>query len=293
MLIFGRVLTAMVTPFGRDLQLDLTQAAVLAKRLVDAGIDGLLVAGMAGEGMLLSRQERLDLLREVVEAVGGGAAVVAGTGAWSIQENIAMAREAEKAGADGILLDVPCGFIPPREGLRRFIGEVARAVRLPVMLHNNPSRAGSCLDPETVRLLAELDNVKSLLDSEGNLPQAMACKAGVNREFALYAGDDLLTLPMMAIGAAGVVSTAAHLVGRRLKELVEAAAAGRMDLAGRLNQELMPLAQALSPAAGPALTKAALNLVGIRVGGVRPPLVEAEEKDLAALRVTLRRFGLL
>ncbi len=289
----GRVLTAMVTPFDRDLQLDLTQAGILAQRLVESGSDGLVVAGTTGESPTLTHQEKLELFRVVVDAVGGRATVIAGTGSYSTAESIALTKEAEKSGVDGILLVTPYYNKPPQEGLYRHFSAIAGTTRLPVMLYNIPGRTAVNLSPETLGRLAQIENIVAIKESSGILAQTVEYRERTPRDFSIYSGDDALTLPMMAIGAVGVVSVAAHLVGRRIKEMVESAAAGRMEHATRINQELAPLFRVLFVTTNPIMVKAAVNILGLKVGGLRPPLVEATEKEIELLRGCMRQLGLV
>ncbi|MGE5549319.1 MAG: 4-hydroxy-tetrahydrodipicolinate synthase [Bacteroidota bacterium] len=293
MLEFGRVLTAMVTPFDQEGQVDLTQAGILAQRLVESGSDGLVVAGTTGESPTLTHREKLDLFRVVVEVVGGRAAVIAGTGSYSTAESLELTREAEKSGVDGILLVAPYYNKPPQEGLYQHFRAIARATRLPVMLYNIPGRTGVNIAPETLGRLAEIENIIAVKESSGNLSQTTEYREKTPRDFAIYSGDDLMTLPMMSVGAVGVVSVAAHLVGRRIKEMVEAEAAGKTEYAAKINQELAPLFRALFVTTNPIMIKAAVNMLGLRVGGLRLPLVEANAKELELLRGCMRQLGLL
>ncbi|MGE5527655.1 MAG: 4-hydroxy-tetrahydrodipicolinate synthase [Patescibacteria group bacterium] len=293
MLQFGRVLTAMVTPFDRDLQVDLAQAGALAQRLVESGSDGVVVAGTTGESPTLTREEKLALFRVVVEAVGGKAAVVAGTGSNSTMESIELTREAEKTGVDGILLVAPYYNRPPQDGLYQHFSAVAKSTRLPVMLYNIPSRTAVNLAPDTLGRLAQIDNIVAVKESSGNPAQTVEYREKTSRQFGIYSGDDAMTLALMAVGAVGVVSVASHLVGRRIKELVEYAGAGKFEQAARINQELAPLFRALFANTNPIMVKAALNILGFKVGGLRPPLVEATEKEQELMRGCMRQVGLL
>lgn len=290
---FGHLLTAMITPFDRELQVDLPQAGILAQRLVESGSDGLVVAGTAGESPTLTTREKLALFRVVVEAVGGRAAVIAGTGTQSTQETVELTRQAELTGVDGIMLVAPYYNKPPQDGLFLHFSTAARATRLPVMLHNIPSRTGVNIAPETLARLAEIENIKAVEEGGGNIAQAAEYRARTPRHFQVYSGDDALTLPIMAVGGAGTVSVASHLVGRRIKEMVEAAAAGKLEPATRINQELTPLFRALSATTSPIMVKAALNMLGHKVGGLRPPLLEANEGEIELLRSCLKQLGLI
>lgn len=290
---FGRVLTAMVTPFDEHLQVDLGQTKLLAQRLVETGSDGVVVAGTTGESATLKPEEKIALFRAVVDAIGGRATVIAGTGTYSTAESIELTKEAEKTGVDGVLLVAPYYNRPPQEGLYRHFRAVAEATRLPVMLYNIPSRTGVNITPETLERLAKVENIVAIKEASGNLTQTVEYRERVPRDFQIYSGDDALTIPMMAVGAAGVVSVASHLVGRQIKEMVEAVLAGKLEQAMRLNQELMPLFRVLFATTNPIMIKAAMNISGFKVGGLRPPLVEADEKEREILRNCLRQLGLL
>ena len=290
---FGRVLTAMVTPFDRDLQVDLTQAGILAQKLVETGSDGLLIAGTTGESPTLTHQEKIALFRVVVEAVGGRASVIAGTGSYSTAESIELTREAEKTGVDGILLVSPYYNKPPQEGLYQHFSAIARSTRLPIVLYNIPGRTGVNIAPETLGRLAQIENIVGVKESSGNATQTVEYRERVPRDFQIYSGDDAMTLPLMGVGAVGVISVAAHLVGRRIKEMVEAAVAGRMESAARINQELAPLFRALFLTTNPIMVKAAANMTGLKVGGLRLPLVEANDKEIEVIRGCLRQLGLI
>ncbi|MCL6549017.1 MAG: 4-hydroxy-tetrahydrodipicolinate synthase, partial [Alicyclobacillus sp.] len=204
-----------------------------------------------------------------------------------------LTREAEKTGVDGILLVTPYYNRPPQEGLYQHFRAVAKATRLPVMLYNIPGRTGVNLAPETLERLAKVENIVAIKESSGNLAQTVDYRERIPRDFQIYSGDDAMTLPMMAVGAVGVVSVASHLVGRKIKEMVEAVASGRLEQAARINQELTPLFRALFATTNPIMIKAALNISGFKVGGPRPPLVEANEKERELLRGCLKQLGLL
>ena len=213
----GSVLTAMVTPFKPDGSLDLEQAARLAAHLVEIGNDGVVVAGTTGESPTLTDKEKLDLFRAVVDAIGGRATVIAGTGDYNTEHSIHLTKEAEKLGVDGIMAVVPYYNKPPQEGLYRHFRAIAESTSLPVMLYNVPGRTSSNLLPETVERLAEIDNIVAIKEASGNMDQVSEIRRRTPAEFMIYAGDDSLTLPILALGGTGVVSVAGHLVGRRIR----------------------------------------------------------------------------
>lgn len=290
---FGRVITAMVTPFNKDFSVNYAEAARLAEWLVNNGSDGLVVTGTTGESPTLTRDEKLNLFRTVVEAVGGKAAVIAGTGSNSHEASVELTRAAEKTGVDGILLVTPYYNKPTQEGLYQHFTKIAEATSLPVMLYNVPGRTGCNMLPETVQRLSEVPNIVAVKEASGDLAQITRIISLVPEDFLVYSGDDAMTLPVMAIGGCGIVSVASHLVGSRMKEMVDAHLAGRVELAGRIHRELSPLFKALFAVTSPIPVKAALNMTGHNVGGLRLPLVEATETEREQLRGSLKKLGLL
>ena len=279
----GTVITAMVTPFDEGGEVKYSTAAELARYLVDHGSTGLVVSGTTGESPTLTGAEKLKLFRVVVEAVGGRAAVIAGTGDNCTAASMRLTREAASTGVDGILLVTPYYNKPTQEGLYRHFRAVAEATALPVMLYNVPGRTGVNLHVETVLRLAEIENIIALKEASGNLEQAAEICAQAPPGFSLYSGDDALTLPLLSLGAVGVVSVASHLVGPQIAAMIECFKQGRVVEATRLHLALLPLFKGLFVAANPIPVKAALNLVGIDVGRPRLPLLPLTGKDLAGL----------
>jgi len=283
----------MVTPFDKDLAVDYGRAAVLARRLVETGSDGVVVCGTTGESPTLTREEKINLFRTVAEAIGGKAMVIAGTGTNSTRDSIELSQAAEKAGVDGLLLVVPYYNKPPQEALYQHFQAVARATSLPVMLYNVPGRTGTNLAPETVARLAEIENVQALKEAAGSLDQVSELRRLVPEDFAIYSGDDSLTLPMLALGAVGVVSVASHLVGRRLREMIDSFVTGKVAEAARIHLELFPLFRSLFLTSNPIPVKRMLQLVGEDMGGLRPPLIPATPAETERLRTVLRQLGLV
>lgn len=289
---FGRVLTAMVTPFNERGEVDYQAAGKLALRLVESGSDGLVIAGTTGESPTLSSTEKLRLFSTVVEAVGGKATVFAGTGSNSTQQSIEMTKEAEKTGVDAIMAVAPYYNKPPQEGVYQHFKAIAEATSLPVMVYNIPSRTGINILPSTMARLAEIRNIVALKESAGDLNQAAEMVRVLPKEFAVYSGDDSLALPIMAVGGVGVVSVASHLVGRRIKNMVEAYSQGKTEEAVAIHKELLPLFKVLFITSNPIMIKSALNLMGINVGSIRLPLVEATEDEMGRLKSVLQGLGL-
>lgn len=290
---WGQVITAMVTPFTPEGKVDYARAGELAEKLVENGSDGLVVCGTTGESPTLTKEEKLRLFAVVAERVGGKAAVIAGTGNYNTAESIAFTQEAEKTGVDGILLVNPYYNKPSQEGLYQHFAAIAKSTTLPVMLYNIPGRTSvNCL-PETVARLAEIENIVAVKEASGDLAQIAEVRRRVPPEFLVYSGDDALTLPILAVGGAGVVSVASHLVGREIGEMITHFKAGRVREATALHLKLLPLFKALFILTNPVPLKAALAAVGWPVGGVRLPLVEAGPKETELIRSELAKLGLL
>ncbi|HAP93327.1 MAG TPA: 4-hydroxy-tetrahydrodipicolinate synthase [Desulfotomaculum sp.] len=290
---FGRVLTAMVTPFEKDFSVNFDLAGKLARYLVQSGSDGLVVSGTTGESPTLSSEEKIELFRVIVEEVGGEATVIAGTGSYDTAGSVNLTRAAERVGVDGLLLVAPYYNKPSQEGLYQHYKAVAKSINLPVMLYNIPGRTGVNVSPETVARLAEIDNIVALKEAAGSMDQVSELRRLLPDNFAIYSGDDSLTLPMMALGAKGVVSVAAHVVGPRLKEMVNAFLAGNFTLATQIHQELFPVFKGLFITTNPVPVKAALNLLGWQVGIPRLPLVKATVAEKESIKRMLSEAKLL
>tara|TARA_Y100001968_G_scaffold242752_1_gene226447 strand:+ start:6238 stop:7137 length:900 start_codon:yes stop_codon:yes gene_type:complete len=277
---FGRLLTAMVTPFDKEGKVDLPLAARLANHLVHQGSDGLVVCGTTGESPTLSWKEQHQLLETVRNAVGSEIKVLAGTGSNSTAEAVEATRDAAASGADGALVVVPYYNKPPQKGLEIHFRSIADAAPgLPLMLYNIPGRTGCSLDPETVKKLMECSNIVSLKAASGSIDEVTQLRLQCGSRLAVYSGDDGLLLPMLSVGAVGVVSVASHLVGRQLKEMIEAYLVGQGKLALRYHEQLQPLFKALFATTNPIPIKAALELTGWPVGSPRSPLLPLE-KDM-------------
>lgn len=290
---FGRLLTAMVTPFDKNLEVNLAQAKKLARYLVENGSDGIVVAGTTGESPTLTRDEKLELFRAVVEEVGGRATVIAGTGNYSTRDSIALTQAAEKVGVDGVMLVCPYYNKPSQEGLYRHFKAVAESTSLPIIVYNIPGRTGVNLLPATAARLAEIDNIVAIKEAGGSTDQVSDLRRLLPEDFVIYSGDDSMTLPFLALGAKGVISVVAHLVGPRLKEMINAFAAGNVTLASKIHRELFPLMKGMFITTNPVPVKAALNLLGWNVGGPRPPLVEASSEEKGKIQKLLEEIHLL
>ncbi|MGI3781770.1 MAG: 4-hydroxy-tetrahydrodipicolinate synthase [Janthinobacterium lividum] len=288
---FGRLLTAMVTPFRSDGSVDLDAAALLATTLVDQDAhDGLVINGTGGEAPTTSDREKADLVRAVVDAVGDRAHVVAGVGTNDTAHTLELAAAAEKAGADGLLAVTPYYSKPPQAGLVAHFRTLADATGLPVMLYDIPHRAGTAIASETLLQLSEHPRVVAVKDAKSDLVASSAVMAGC--DLAYYCGEDALTLPMLSIGAVGVVGTSTHFCGRRTRALIDAALAGEPAEALRLHRQLLPIFVGIFATQGAILVKAGLELQGRGVGGVRLPLVPASAEQRTALGRALESAGL-
>ncbi len=281
---FGRVLTAMITPFNADGGVNYAIAEKLAVHLAENGSDTLVVCGTTGESPTLSWDEEFALFKVIKQAVAGKAKVMAGTGSNSTSEAIEATRKAFDLGLDGSLQVVPYYNKPPQEGLYQHFKAIAQAVPdMPIMLYNVPGRTGQNLLPETITKLAIQPNIVAVKEASGNLDQASEICRTTPPGFALYSGDDSLTLPTLAIGGVGVVSVASHLVGNELQAMIQHFEAGRVTEATQIHTELLPLCKALFAFTNPIPIKAALRVLGWDVGGCRLPLCDAPIAIVEAL----------
>ncbi|MEU6736904.1 4-hydroxy-tetrahydrodipicolinate synthase [Streptomyces physcomitrii] len=286
---FGRVLTAMVTPFTANGTLDLEGAQLLARHLVDAGNDGLIVNGTTGESPTTSNAEKEALVRAVVEAVGDRAHIVAGVGTNDTRHSIELAEAAERAGAHGLLTVTPYYNKPPQEGLLRHFTAVADSTGLPVMLYDIPGRSGVPINTETLMRLAEHPRIVANKDAKGDLGRASWVIA--RSDLAWYSGDDMLNLPLLSVGAIGFVSVVSHVVTPELRALVDAYTAGDVHKATEIHQKLLPVFTGMFRTQGVITCKAALALQGLPGGPLRLPLVELSPEETAQLKIDLAAGG--
>jgi 4-hydroxy-tetrahydrodipicolinate synthase len=291
---FGRLITAMVTPFGQDGAVDDAQAARLAQTLVENGSDSLVVSGTTGESPTLTAEEKLRLFRTVKAAVGDRAKVIGGTGNYSTQESIELTHRAGDA-LDGVLMVVPYYNLPPQEGLYRHFRAIAEHTSLPCIVYNVPSRTVRNLEAETtIRLAEDVPNIVGIKEAVNNLDQVAALLSGLPSDFRVWSGNDGDTFPMMALGAYGVVSVASHVVGRQIRRMIDLAAGGETAAAAQLHLHLLPLFKALfppiSPVSSPSAIKCALDLVGFETGGLRLPLIELPAAARERLQTLLATY---
>ncbi|HEY8627046.1 MAG TPA: 4-hydroxy-tetrahydrodipicolinate synthase [Gaiellaceae bacterium] len=287
----GEVLTAIVTPFDADGAVDYEAFRSLARHLVENGSDGLVVAGTTGESPTLSDDERIELFRVAVDEVGGRATVVAGTGTYSTAHSVHLTELAHEAGVDGLLVVTPYYNKPPPRGIVEHFKAIAAVSDLPIIVYNIPARVVLNLEPETIAQLAQIPSVRAVKQANADLEQAERIVAEIGLD--LYAGDDDLILPFVRLGGMGGVCVHTHVVGPQVKEMIRRFRDGDENGARELEAETQPALDILKVQGNPIAIKAALNLLGHEVGGLRLPLVEANEAERAQIRLCLERLGLL
>lgn len=285
----GRLLTAMVTPFAEDGSVDYDAARRLALALLDSGSDGVVVAGTTGESPTLTHEEKLRLFAEVKSAVGERGAVIGGTGTFSTAETVALNREAEKTGIDGVLMVTPYYNKPTQEGLERHFRAAAEATRLPCILYNLPGRTGLNMTAETTVRLSEVENIVGIKEGSGDLTQIARIVEGARAGFRVWSGADEDTLPILSVGGYGVVSVISHLVGAQVQEMIEAYLSGRVEEAARIHRRHLPLIKALFAVTNPIPVKYALRQLGFPVGGLRLPLCDPDKETAERIMAEVRR----
>jgi 4-hydroxy-tetrahydrodipicolinate synthase len=286
---FGRLITAMVTPFKADLTVDWAGVETLAKHLVSTGHDAIVVSGTTGEAPTTSDAEKDELIRVVKAAVGGKAKVIAGAGNNETSHSVEQAIHAQQVGADGLLVVTPYYNKPPQAGIEAHFRAIADAVDLPVMMYDIPGRTGVEIEPDTIVKLAEHKNIVALKDAKGNVASTswVIKRSGI----PVYSGDDILNLPLLSVGAVGFVSVCGHTIGRDLREMLDAWFAGNAARALEIHQKVLPIYTGTFRTQGAILTKAALNLMGLPGGHTRLPLVDATDAQIEQLKLDLRAGG--
>lgn len=288
MISFGKIVTAMVTPFDNKGNVDFDKTTQLVNYLLENGTDSLVVAGTTGESPTLTTEEKVALFRHVVSVVNGRVPVIAGTGSNNTRASIDLTKKAEEAGVDAVMIVAPYYNKPNQEGIYQHFKAIAESTSLPVMVYNIPGRSVVNISVETIVRLAEIPNIVALKDAGGNLDAMTEVIARTSDDFLLYSGDDGLTLPVLAIGGAGIVSVASHVIGNEMKEMIEAFEAGNHKTAAKLHQQLLPIMKGLFAAPSPAPVKTALQLKGLDVGSVRLPLVPLTERERNELMTLLQ-----
>lgn len=285
---FGKIITAMVTPFDTNGDIDFPATEKLIEHLIANGSDGLVVAGTTGESPTLTAAEKLALFKFTAEKVGGRIPVIAGTGSNDTRSSVTLTKQAEEAGVDGIMLVTPYYNKPAQEGLYQHFKAIAEATRLPIMLYNIPGRSAVNMAPETIIRLSAVDNIVSVKEASGNLDAASIIIEGTPDDFTLYSGDDGLTLPLMAIGADGIVSVASHIIGNEMQQMLADFTSDNIKQAASQHRKLLPIMNALFAAPNPVPVKTALQLTGIQTGKVRLPMIPLNEEETITLRQLLQ-----
>ncbi len=278
---FGRLVTAMVTPFDEQLQIDFAKTERLIDHLLATGTEAIVVSGTTGESPTLSKTEKLDLFKHVVSYAKGKCHIIAGTGSNDTAASIEFTQAVEGIGVDAVMLVAPYYSRTSQEGLYQHFKALADSTKLPVMLYNVPGRTAVNMTAETTLRLAQLPNVVCVKEASGNLSQMAQIIEHAPEGFELYSGDDGLTLPILSIGGVGIVSVASHVVGQQMTEMINAFFAGNQAQAAALHRKLLPVFEGLFAYPSPTPTKAALEKLGVPVGGVRLPLVELTEQEKA------------
>jgi len=282
-----------VTPFNRDLSVNFDLAGKLARRLIQSGSDGLVIAGTTGESPTLTKEEKIRLFKVVVEEVGGEAPVIANTGGNSTAESINLTQAAQKVGIDGVMLVAPYYNKPSQEGMFEHFKSVAESTDLPIIIYNIPGRTSVNLLPRTIANLAEIGNIVAIKESSGNMDQISELRMSLPDRFSIYSGDDSLTLPILSLGGKGVISVASHLVGERMQEMVNAFISGNVTLAKNIHLGLYPFFKCIFITTNPVPIKCALNMAGWPVGAPRLPLVETNQQEKEFIRGLMDSMELL
>jgi 4-hydroxy-tetrahydrodipicolinate synthase len=290
---FGRILTAMVTPFNDDFSVNYDAAANLAKYLVENGSNGLVVAGSTGESATLSVEEKLKLFVTVLDAVGNKATVIAGTGSNDTMASLKLTQAAEKLGLHGAMLVGPYYNKPPQEGYYQHFKTVADNTDLPLIIYNVPGRTSSNILPGTIARLAELKNVVAVKEASGNLEQVAEIVRTAPKDFMVYSGDDSLTLPILSVGGVGIISVAAHIVGNRMQEMISAFTNNDLAKAQAIQSELLPFFRLMFITTNPIPIKTAVNLIGQNGGSFRLPLIPPTSNELKEIKDGMHRLNLL
>lgn len=292
---FGRLLTAMVTPFNADGSVNYEKAADLAEWLINNGSDGLVVAGSTGEAATMSAEEKLELFRVVVNRINKRVPIIAGTGSNNTADSVKMTKMAEAMGVDGALIVGPYYNKPTQEGFYQHFAAVAQSTGLPIIVYNVPGRTASNISPAIVaRLAADFENIVAIKEAAGNVAQVAELYSVLPEEFTIYSGDDGLILPFMSVGATGLISVLSNIGGGILQDVMQAYEDGRVREAAKLNARMVPLANAMFIETNPIPVKAAVTLVtGIDAGQPRLPLTPMEPANKAKMVAVLQEYGLV
>ncbi|MEK5216983.1 4-hydroxy-tetrahydrodipicolinate synthase [Psychrobacillus psychrotolerans] len=284
---FGQILTAMVTPFDHNEDIDFPATRNLINYLISNGTQGLVVSGTTGESPTLTDEEKVQLFKFTVEVVNGRVPVIAGTGSYSTKASINLTKQATDAGVDGIMLVVPYYNKPSQEGLYQHFQTIAATTSLPIMLYNIPGRSVVNMSLDTIIRLSEIPNIVAIKEAGGNLDTMSEIISNTREDFSLYSGDDGLTIPVLSIGGTGVISVASHIIGNEMQAMIAKFNNGNVREAAMDHRRLLPVMKALFAAPNPTPVKTALNLKGVPVGGVRLPMVPLNAEELTTLKEVL------
>lgn len=288
---WGRFITAMVTPFDKDLNVNYEGAISLAKKLVEIGNTALVITGTTGEAPTLTSEEKIKLYKEIKENVN--VPIIAGVGTNCTEQTIKNAKDAKAAGVDGLLIVTPYYNKPDKNSLYAHFKKIADNIDLPIMLYNVPGRTGCNMLPETVEKLSQINNIVALKEASGNITQIAEVIKRTPKDFKVYSGDDVSLLPSMAVGTYGVVSVCSHIVGKEMNSMINYFVEGKIKKSAEIHLELLDIFRILFMVANPIPLKAALNMIGINVGGVRLPLTDAREYELEIIKENLKKLNIL
>lgn len=280
---FGHVLTAMVTPFDKENEVDFEKTTLLIEYLLRNGTEGLVITGTTGESPTLTKDEKIKIYKHVVQVVNKRIPVIAGTGSNNTYESIALTKEAAACGVDGIMLVTPYYNKPSQRGLYEHFSQIAASTNLPVMLYNIPGRSVVKMDADTIIQLSKIQNIVSVKEASADLDQAAIIMEATGDNFSVYSGEDSLTLPMLSLGSNGIVSVASHVIGLDMQEMVKAYLAGDVNRAASIHRKILPIMNELFASPSPTPVKEALEWKGVSVGGVRLPLIALNETEKEAL----------
>ncbi len=287
---FGHVLTAMVTPFTNDNQVDFPTMTNLIEYLLDNGTEGLVVTGTTGESPTLSAFEMEQIYNHVVTVVDKRVPVLAGTGSNDTNSSVYLTKKATEAGVDGIMLVAPYYNRPNQIGIYEHFKTIAAETDHPIMLYNIPGRCGVHIEAQTIVELSKISNIVAVKEASGNLDQVSEIIMNTEKNFFVYSGDDSLTLPILSVGGSGIVSVASHIIGNELNQMVKTFFLGNVREAAEIHRELLPIMKGLFMTPSPSPTKAALKFKGLDVGSVRLPLVELSPAEELVLKALINKF---
>lgn len=284
---FGQILTAMVTPFDQNEEINFPATRNLINYLIESGTEGLVVSGTTGESPTLTDEEKVQLFKFTVEVVNGRVPVIAGTGSYNTKASIELTRQAADAGVDGIMLVVPYYNKPSQEGMYQHFQTIAAVTTLPIILYNIPGRSVVNMSVDTVIRLSQIPNIVAIKEAGGNLDAMADIISNTPEDFSLYSGDDGLTIPVLSIGGTGIISVASHIIGNEMQAMIAKFNSGNVQEAAKDHRRLLPIMKALFAAPNPTPVKTALNLKGVPVGGVRLPMIPLNDDELSTLQGVL------